>query len=149
MLRFIVHNEALTTMNYNLNQALEKGEQKASNFASLKKLLTLIGEERLNLIKAFAAIFLNAGLSLLGPYLIGYTIDKYIQTKQYHGLLVFAGILLGIYIIAFFVNYAQMRMMGGIGQRMLYSLTMRFSTSCRSCLSTFSTRIRRETSSHA
>jgi ATP-binding cassette subfamily B protein len=109
-------------MNYNLNQALEKGEQKVSNFASLKKLLTLIGEERLNLIKAFTAIFLNAGLSLLGPYLIGYTIDKYIQTKQYHGLLVFAGILLGIYIIAFFVNYAQMRMMGGIGQRMLYSL---------------------------
>jgi ATP-binding cassette, subfamily B, bacterial len=109
-------------MNYNLNQALEKGEQKASNLASLKKLFNLIGEERTNLIKAFIAIFLNAGLSLLGPYLVGYTIDKYVQTKQYHGLLVFSGILLTIYIIAFFVNYAQMRMMGGIGQRMLYSL---------------------------
>src|ERR1035437_6755592 len=109
-------------MNYNLNQISGKTEQKISNIASLRKLITIIGEERRNLIIAFAAIFLNAGLSLLGPYLIGYTIDTYIQAKQYHGVMVFSGILLALYIIAFVVNYAQMRMMGGIGQRMLYSL---------------------------
>jgi len=109
-------------MNYNLNQPSDKTEQKISNFVSLRKLISLIGEERRNLIIAFAAIFLNAGLSLLGPYLIGYTIDTYIQTRQYHGVLVFAGILLALYIVAFIVNYTQMRMMGGIGQRMLYSL---------------------------
>ena len=109
-------------MNYNLNLISGKTEQKVSNLASLRKLITIIGEERRNLIIAFAAIFLNAGLSLLGPYLIGYTIDTYIQTKQYHGVLVFSGILLALYSIAFIVNYAQMRMMGGIGQRMLYSL---------------------------
>jgi ATP-binding cassette, subfamily B, bacterial len=109
-------------MNYNLNQPSDKPEQKISNLASLRKLMTLIGEERRNLAIAFAAIFLNAGLSLLGPYLIGYTIDNYIQTKQYHGVLVFSGILLALYAIAFVVNYSQMRMMGGIGQRMLYSL---------------------------
>lgn len=109
-------------MNYNLNQSPDKPEQKISNLASLRKLITLIGEERRNLFIAFAAIFLNAGLSLLGPYMVGYTIDTYIETKQYHGLLVFSGILLVLYIIAFIVNYVQMRMMGGIGQRMLYSL---------------------------
>jgi ATP-binding cassette subfamily B protein len=109
-------------MNYNLNQASDKTEQKISNLASLRKLITLIGEERRNLIIAFAAIFLNAGLSLLGPYLIGYTIDNYVQTKLYHGVLVFAGILLAVYVVAFIVNYTQMLMMGGIGQRMLYSL---------------------------
>jgi ATP-binding cassette subfamily B protein len=109
-------------MNYNLNQPSEVKEQKASNLVSIRKLMTLIGEERRNLIIAFIAIFINAGLSLLGPYLIGYSIDTYIQTKQYHGLLVFSGILLSVYGIAFIVNYIQMRMMGGIGQRMLYSL---------------------------
>ena len=109
-------------MNYNLNQPSDRTEQKISNFVSLRKLISLIGEERSNLIIAFAAIFLNAGLSLLGPYLIGYTIDTYIQTRQYHGVLVFAGILLALYVLAFIVNYTQMRMMGGIGQRMLYSL---------------------------
>jgi ATP-binding cassette subfamily B protein len=109
-------------MNYNLNQQTDKAAQKISNLASLRKLIIIIGQERRNLAVAFSAIFLNAGLSLLGPYLIGYTIDTYIQTKEYHGVLVFAGILLVLYIIAFIVNYAQMRMMGGIGQRMLFSL---------------------------
>ncbi len=109
-------------MNYNLNQQADKAAQKISNLASLRKLIIIIGQERRNLAVAFSAIFLNAGLSLLGPYLIGYTIDTYIQTKEYHGVLVFAGILLVLYIIAFIVNYGQMRMMGGIGQRMLFSL---------------------------
>ncbi len=90
--------------------------------ASLRKLITIISGERRNLTIAFAAIVLNAGLSLLGPYLVGHTIDTYVQSKDYHGILLFAGILLGMYIIAFVVNYAQMRMMGGIGQRMLFSL---------------------------
>lgn len=109
-------------MNYNLNQLSDTGEQKKSGFASLKKLFTLIGEERTNLIIAFSAIFLNAGLNLLGPYMIGRTIDLYIQTGNYKGLMVSAAILLCLYIIAFFVNYFQMRSMGSIGQRMLFSL---------------------------
>jgi ATP-binding cassette, subfamily B, bacterial len=56
------------------------------------------------------------------PYLIGFTIDNYIQTKQFNGVLLFSGILLLLYLIAFIVNYVQMRLMGGIGQRMLFSL---------------------------
>jgi ATP-binding cassette subfamily B protein len=109
-------------MNYNLNKEPEKAARKLPALASLRKLITIIGGERRNLIVAFAMIFLNAGLSLLGPYMVGYTIDNYIQTKNYHGVLLFAGILLTMYITAFIVNYAQMRMMGGIGQRMLFGL---------------------------
>jgi ATP-binding cassette subfamily B protein len=109
-------------MNYNLNQAPDKSARKPSVLASLKKLITIISGERRNLIIAFIAIFLNAGLTLLGPYLVGYTIDTYVQAKNYHGVLLFSGILLSMYVIAFVVNYAQMRMMGGIGQRMLFGL---------------------------
>jgi ATP-binding cassette subfamily B protein len=109
-------------MNYDLNQAADKLEKKPSTFASLRKLVGLIGQERRNFIVAFAAILVNAVLSLLGPYLVGHTIDTYVMTKQYHGVLVFSGIILSLYIVAFFVNYSQMRLMGGIGQRMLYSL---------------------------
>jgi len=122
MFRFIAHKEAHTTMNYNLNQPQEKTGKKASNLSSLRKLIALIGEERRNLIIAFAAILLNAVLSLLGPYLIGHTIDTYIQTRQYHGVLVFSAIILLLYLVASGVNYLQMLMMGGIGQRMLFSL---------------------------
>ncbi len=109
-------------MNYNLNQSSDKAEGKLPFLVSLRKLITIISGERRNLIIAFAAIFLNAGLSLAGPYLVGYTIDNHIQEKDYNGLLLFSGILLAIYIIAFVVNYIQMIMMGGIGQRMLFGL---------------------------
>jgi len=109
-------------MNYNLNRPSEGAAVKLPVFASLRKLISIISGERRNLTIAFAAIFLNAGLSLLGPYLVGYTIDNYVQTKNYPGVLLFAGILLGMYVTAFIVNYGQMRMMGGIGQRMLFSL---------------------------
>ncbi len=109
-------------MNYDLNQYPETRTGKLPVIASLKKLFTIISSERRNVTFAFAAILINAGLSLLGPYLVGYTIDTYIQAKNYHGVLLFAGILLVMYLIAFVVNYAQMRLMGGIGQRMLFSL---------------------------
>ena len=109
-------------MNYNLNQSPEKAVKRLPVLASLRKLISIISGERRNLTIAFAAIFLNAGLNLLGPYIVGYTIDTYVQAKNYHGVLQFAGILLFMYATAFVVNYAQMRMMGGIGQRMLFSL---------------------------
>jgi len=109
-------------MNYNLNQASERTAGKLPVIASLRKLIGIISGERRNVTIAFAAIFVNAGLNLLGPYLVGYTIDNYIQTKNYPGVLHFAGILLAMYITAFIFNYAQMRMMGGIGQRMLFTL---------------------------
>ena len=122
MFKSIAHNEVPITMNYNLNQVQENTEKKTSNLTSLGKLVALIGEERRNLIIAFGAILLNAVLSLLGPYLIGHTIDTYIQTRQYHGVMVFAAILLLLYLVAYIINYIQMLMMGGIGQRMLFSL---------------------------
>jgi ATP-binding cassette, subfamily B, bacterial len=109
-------------MNYNLNQAAENRGKKLPILVSLRKLITIIGGERNNLIFAFAAIFLNAGLSLLGPYIVGYTIDHYVQAKDYPGVLRFASLLLGIYLTAFVLNYFQMRLMGGIGQRMLFNL---------------------------
>ncbi len=109
-------------MNYNLNRPSEKGVRKLPVLASLRKLFNIISGERRNMTIAFAAIFLNAALSLLGPYLVGYTIDNYVQTKNYHGVLLFAGILLGIFTTAFIVNYFQMRVMGGMGQQMLFNL---------------------------
>lgn len=109
-------------MNYNLNQTASNTEQKKSTLAALKKLLELIREERRTITIAMIIIFVNAGLSLLGPYLIGHTIDTYIQSKQFHGVIVFSGILLGIYMMAFVSNYLQMKLMGGVGIRMLFSL---------------------------
>src|SRR5450432_3420510 len=119
MYRFINHNKA--RMNYNLNDISVK-QEKSSNLRILQKLLQLIREERKNLLLALVAILINSGLTLLGPYIIGHTIDKYVMHKDYHGVLVNAGLMVCIALVAFGASYTQTRMMGGIGQRMLFKL---------------------------
>ncbi len=110
-------------MNYNLND-LQAKAPKSSTWSSLGKLLQLISHERKRLIMAVTAIIINSGLNLFGWYLIGKTIDKFIlvQHKNYHGVLVNCGILLGMYLIALGASYAQTMLMGGVGQRMLFTL---------------------------
>ncbi len=54
--------------------------------------------------------------------MIGYTIDNYIQTKQFHGVMVFSGILLVMYMVALGAGYLQTKLMGSVGQRMLFTL---------------------------
>lgn len=108
-------------MNYNLNAIPDK-EVKTSTYSSLKSLLGLIAHEKKNLLIAFGAILLNSTLNLLGPLIVGYTIDKYVQTKEYHGVLVFSGILLAMYIVGLFTSYFQTNLMGSVGQRMLFTL---------------------------
>jgi ATP-binding cassette subfamily B protein len=108
-------------MNYNLNDISAKKE-KSSNLRILQKLLQLIKEERRNLLLAMMAILANSGLSLLGPYIIGHTIDTYIMHKDYHGVLLNAGLLICTSLLAFGASYTQTRMMGGISQRMLFKL---------------------------
>jgi len=104
-------------MEYNLNI-----EHKTSTTSAFKKMLQFMKEEKRNLIFAFLVMVLNAGLAMLAPYLIGYTIDHFIQNKDYQGLLTFSGILLVLYIVYSGTEYAQTKIMGSIGQRMLYSL---------------------------
>ncbi len=108
-------------MNYNLNELTAK-QEKTSTLGILRKLLQLIREERRNLFLALLAILTNSGLTLLSPYIVGHTIDKYVVHKNYHGVLVNAGWLVCIALVAFGASYTQTRMMGGIGQRMLFKL---------------------------
>ncbi|HZY38529.1 MAG TPA: ABC transporter ATP-binding protein [Mucilaginibacter sp.] len=110
-------------MKYNLNE-LQANAPKSSTWSSLGKLLQLISHERKNLWMALAAILTNSALNLFAWYLIGKSIDKYLFTKfpNYHGLLINCGFLLGMYAVAFFASYFQTILMGGVGQRMLFTL---------------------------
>lgn len=110
-------------MNYNLND-IQAAAPKSSTLSSLGKLLKLISHERRSLLMALAAILVNSTLNLFGPLIIGHTIDDYIFTthKNYHGVLVNCGILLLMYMGALLAGYLQTLLMGGVGQRMLYTL---------------------------
>ncbi|MDB4978149.1 MAG: multidrug transporter [Candidatus Peribacteria bacterium] len=107
---------------YQLLKPAGKEQKKESSFAALAKLLPLLREEKRTMFLASLAIVLNSFLTLLAPVLIGYAIDTYIQTKQYGGIFLFSGILLAIYCVAFFASFVQMRLMGGVGQRVLFRL---------------------------
>ena len=108
-------------MNYNLND-ISPQQQKTSTLRALQKLLRLITEERRTMLLALVAILANSGLNLLAPFIIGHVIDTYVVHKNFHGVMVWAGILLGMYMVAFVASYLQTRMMGGVGQRMLFKL---------------------------
>ena len=78
-------------MNYNLN--IKKEQQPAGKVSTTKifsQLLTLMGEERKNLWFAMIFIFINAGLNLVGPYLMGHAVDQFVVTKQYDGVLYYS-----------------------------------------------------------
>ncbi len=109
-------------MNYNLNTEPEKSQKRKPGFKSVKSLVAHMVEEKKILITAFVAMVITAILNLAGPIIIGYTVDNYIQTKQFHGVLVFCGILLAMYIVALIAGYLQTKLMGSVGQRMLYTL---------------------------
>ncbi len=109
-------------MNYNLNEQIKDTDKKPSTWRSLQSLIAHMVEEKATLIKAFAAMVVAALFTLLGPLLIGYSIDHYIKEGNYHGLLVFGGLLLVMYLISMGAGYIQTRLMGTVGQRMLFAL---------------------------
>ncbi len=109
-------------MSYNLNLDIKEEKKKKLGFNLLKKLVAHMVEEKKILVVAFLAMLITAVLNLAGPIIIGHTVDNYIQTGKFHGVLVFSGILLAMYIIALVAGYLQTKLMGSVGQRMLYNL---------------------------
>ena len=110
-------------MNYNLYQAPENnGKKKPSVLTALKTLIVYMVEEKRTLVIAFASMIISAVLTLAGPIMIGYAIDHYVVTKQYQGVLVFSAVLLFMYIVSLVTGFIQTKLMGTVGQRMLFTL---------------------------
>jgi len=119
MSKFTIHKEVQTTMNYTLNK---NSEEKNKTWQSVKRLFPMLDGEKKNLIISSIAIFINSVLNLLAPFLIGYAIDAYIQTKDYSGVYLFGVLLLGIYLLILVASYVQTRVMGGVAQRLIFKL---------------------------
>ncbi|RFM27372.1 ABC transporter ATP-binding protein [Deminuibacter soli] len=112
----------MNNQSYDLNQLSASAPEKKSTIAVLRKLFALIAEEKGKLYLACLFIIINALINLSGPLLVGYAIDHYVQHKEYHGLLVISGFLLAMYLVGFCTSYVQTRLMGGVGQRLLFQL---------------------------
>lgn len=109
-------------MNYNLKKNSSIPAAGQGIFLPLSKLFSLMAGEKNKLILAGVAIVVNSVLTLLVPILLGQAVDKYIQTGQYQGVIVYSVILLVVFIFAFLSSYIQTRLMGEVGQKVLFNL---------------------------
>lgn len=78
--------------------------------------------EKFNLSRAGVAIAINSLCNLAGPIIVGHALDTYIQKHDYTGVLRSAGLLMGVYLTALVASYLQTRWMGGVGQRVLFTV---------------------------
>lgn len=92
------------------------------NLGAVKKLLALLREDYARLGIAFLTVIITTSLNLLIPYLFGRAVDTSVQAHDYHGLFVTMGILLVAFTVASASQYAQMQLVGGVGQRVLFRL---------------------------
>lgn len=108
-------------MKYKLNTEASGAEQK-SIWKAVKKMAMLLAYERKKISLALVAIFINAGLTLAGPILVGYIVDNHVLKGDYRGVLLYSSILLGTYLVAVLAAYMQTRFMGSVGQLTLFRL---------------------------
>jgi ATP-binding cassette, subfamily B, bacterial len=110
-------------MKYTLNNSSEQaGEQKVSLLVGIKKLTPLLLGERGSLLAAFVSVLANSGLTIAAPILVGRAVDRYIVTRNYHGVIVYSAVLGVMYLGMLLSGFIQTRIMGGVGQRILFRL---------------------------
>lgn len=105
-----------------MNNYILTTNKKRRTSTSIRALYGLIAHEKKAIATSVLLSLITVGLNLLIPFFIGVAIDRYIIPGNYSGLLRVSALLLGIFILGFGTQYIQTASMGGIAQRMLYTL---------------------------
>lgn len=110
-------------MNYSLYKTdIAKEKDKKVLSTAWKRLIPLLASEGREMTLALVAIAFNSLTILISPFLIGRIVDIYIANHDFHGVLVYSGILAAVGIVGLFTAYTQVKKMGGIGRRVLFNL---------------------------
>jgi ATP-binding cassette subfamily B protein len=120
----MTRNEAQVTTNYTLANpnAGDKQLQSAPIGAALKRFAPLLSDSKRIVALAFLAMLVNSTSNLLGPTIIGRTVDRYIQGGNFTGVLLSAALLGSIYLIGLLASYFQTLAMGTVGRTVLFKL---------------------------
>lgn len=110
-----------TSNNYTLSSATHQAPQ-ISVMGGIRRLLPVMEGEHGIAFQALIAVIVTSVSGLLGPYIISRVIDNYIPNKDYHGVLVSALELLGIFLCGLCSSYFQTQRMGSVGRRVLFNL---------------------------
>src|SRR6185369_3379837 len=117
----MTRNAAQATWNYTLSKD-DAQSQNASLGAALKRFSPLLADEKRLVAQAFIAMLVTNGAGLMGPVIISRAVDRYMQARDFNGVLTSAGILLGIYLCGLFASYYQTLAMGTVGRTVLFKL---------------------------
>jgi ATP-binding cassette, subfamily B, multidrug efflux pump len=89
---------------------------------TLWKLWSYLRVERLSLLLVVVLTAVHAGITLIGPYLIGMAIDDYIIPQRYSGLLLLCAALLGVYLCGAALAWLQAYAAAKLSQRTVWLL---------------------------
>ncbi len=89
---------------------------------TIRRLWDYLRRQRTGLILVFVLTAFGAGLGLIGPYLIGTAIDKYILPGDVNGLLRLCIVLIIVYAAGAVMNWLQLYMMNRVSQRAIWEL---------------------------
>ncbi len=118
----MTRNEALATTNYyTLNKPAGR-EQKPAFFTAVRGFSPVLAGEKGRVVAAFVTSIVNSGTALLGPVIIGRTVDVYIQSRNFTGVLSSAALLLAVYLCGLAAAYVQTQTMGTVGRNVLFKL---------------------------
>jgi subfamily B ATP-binding cassette protein MsbA len=87
-----------------------------------KRLMQYVRPYRFTFVFVLAAAILLSIFSTLNPYLLKITVDDYITLKDYDGMLVFIGIMMGVLFLEVFFQFSFIYYANWLGQRVVYDL---------------------------
>ncbi|MES2930486.1 MAG: ABC transporter ATP-binding protein [Patescibacteria group bacterium] len=108
-------------MNYTL-KTFQKGDRSTTVGGAVQSLRPLLSDEGRAIGISLVAVVINSAANLLSPFLIAHIVDTYIAEKNFHGVLVYSGVLLAVYLLGLSAAYIQTKTMGGVGRRVLFKL---------------------------
>jgi len=110
-------------MNYSLTKTdIKKEREKGVLSTAWQRLVPLMAEESRAVTIAILAILVSSAVTLVVPILIAHIIDVFIVNKNFQGVVSFSEILLVVFLVGLVSNYLQVKMMGGVGRRLLFNL---------------------------
>jgi ABC-type multidrug transport system fused ATPase/permease subunit len=89
---------------------------------ALRRLAPLLDDQRGRLAAAFVATIVSSFMGLLGPAIIGRTVDRDIRGGDMRGVVLSAGLLLLAYLTGLAATYVQAQQMGRVGRFLLFKL---------------------------
>src|SRR4030095_5571027 len=109
------------TNSYTLSSASHQAP-KVSVITGVRRLLPVMKGEYGLALQALIAVIITSTAGLLGPLIIGRTVDIYIRNRDFNGVLRSALLLLGIYLVGLCSSYFQTQRMGTVGRHVLFNL---------------------------